>query len=84
MSVPASRIHRIRTGSRKVPRMPITAPDYSRYFTDGTSFACGRDLTGTLSVVRVGELTPLQEAQHRRTGNQPPEAVPGSRHPLRL
>ncbi|MER5583425.1 DUF4241 domain-containing protein [Streptomyces asoensis] len=36
--------------------MPITAPDYSRYFTDGTSFACGRDMTGTLSAVRVGEL----------------------------
>ncbi|WP_307839690.1 DUF4241 domain-containing protein [Streptomyces sp. MBT49] len=36
--------------------MPITAPDYSRYFADGTSFACGRDMTGTLSAVRVGEL----------------------------
>ncbi|MFF8608185.1 DUF4241 domain-containing protein [Streptomyces sp. NPDC015346] len=36
--------------------MPMTAPDYARYFTSGTSFSYEDGLTGTLSVAEVGEL----------------------------
>ncbi|MFF5974646.1 DUF4241 domain-containing protein [Streptomyces sp. NPDC012769] len=36
--------------------MPMTAPDYTRYFTPGTSFSYENGRTGTLSPVEVGEL----------------------------
>ncbi|MBT2439921.1 DUF4241 domain-containing protein [Streptomyces sp. ISL-36] len=36
--------------------MPMTAPDYARYFAPGTAFSYEDGLTGTISLAEVGEL----------------------------
>ncbi|MEV5320316.1 transposase [Streptomyces sp. NPDC052687] len=47
--------------------------------TDSLAARLQRPTRRTATRLRRG---PLQEAQHRRTSDQPPETAPGRRHPL--
>jgi hypothetical protein len=62
-------------------------PEATRYpaHDPGEDRQPGRPPAQRLTRRAAGRLRqgPLQKAQHRRTSDQPPEAVPGGRHPLR-